>query len=356
VITVAFPCWNRAALLVNTLKSIARQNYPVELIVVESGNDGQTETVASDFGAKYFREERDEYPAFQNIAKLWNRCWQAATNEIVILQCAEVLHESENVIVDLVASVESGNKILATPLIKDLAQDGSFAGWYNHPREGSRPGWVSGAGPHAFRKSEMEKIGGYEELFYGYGQEDNFWFHILRKNGWTIEYVESAVCAHQWHERPKFEPTTGYANLSLIHILTMEIEDGTREPIANKQPLVVHKSPTVEEVCSVLSDCTKLPMSKTFREWEYKRDGMHVDDLFVYQRNIANEKLGDVSEIGEMITESAWAVLREAECRKVAALAYGTWAQRATRCADIHATWAAMSLEKARRLIGEYRA
>jgi glycosyltransferase involved in cell wall biosynthesis len=73
-VSIAFPCWNRAALLAETLKSIARQNYPVELIVVESGDDGRTEALARDFGAKYLREPRDEYPIFQNIAKLWNRC------------------------------------------------------------------------------------------------------------------------------------------------------------------------------------------------------------------------------------------------------------------------------------------
>ena len=251
--------------------------------------------------------------------------------------------------------VLSGNKILATPLIKDLNQDGSFNGWYNHPREGSRPGWVSGAGPHAFRREEMLEIGGYEEMFFGYGHEDDFWFHILRKNSWTTQYVESAVCAHQWHNRPIFEPTTGYANLSLIHILTMEIDDGTREPLANKQPLTIRKSPTVDEILLLVAETENLPMSDNFRQWkkEYIFGNMHVDDLFVWQRTIANEKLGKVAEIGEMITESTWAIMRESEARKVAAMAYGTWAQRASRCADIHATWAALSLDKAKRLIAE---
>jgi hypothetical protein len=265
-----------------------------------------------------------------------------------------VLHESENVIADLVQRVESGEKILATPLIKDLNQDGSFAGWYNHPSEGSRPGWVSGAGPHAFRKSQMEQIGGYEELYYGYGGEDNFWLYLLGKNGWKIEYVESAVCAHQWHERPKYEPTTGYANRSLTNILVMEIDEGKREPIANKQLLEVYDSPTVREFLAVLADTKELPMSKAFTKWRDRWAStyfMHVDDLFVVQRTVANEGLGKMSEIGEMITESAWASMREVEARRVASLAYGTWAQRALHCADIHATWAHHSLKKAKQLI-----
>ena len=53
-VSIAFPCWNRGVLLAETLASIRKQNYPasLELVVVESGNDDQTEKVAQDFGAK----------------------------------------------------------------------------------------------------------------------------------------------------------------------------------------------------------------------------------------------------------------------------------------------------------------
>jgi glycosyltransferase involved in cell wall biosynthesis len=356
-VSIAFPCWNRGVLLGETLSSIRNQFYPgnLELIVVESGNDGLTESVARDYKCKYIRREREEFPVFQSITELWNACLHACTNEIVLLQCAEVQHESPKVIEDLVVRVVGGKKILATPLIKDLNQDGSFNGWYNHPREGSRPGWVSGAGPHAFRREEMLEIGGYEELFYGYGGEDNFLFYILRKNGWSVEYVESAVCAHQWHERTKYEPTTGYANRSLINILTMEIEEGKRKPLANFEPVVFLDGPDIGQFLEVLDRCSKLPMSDTFKEWAYKwtEAGMHADDIFVYQRTLANEGKGKVSEIAEMVTESVWASKRQAECLQVAAFAEGAWARRAERCADIHATWAHLSLERAKRLIRE---
>jgi glycosyltransferase involved in cell wall biosynthesis len=360
-VSIAFPCWNRGRELRVTLESIKRQNYPVELVVVEDGDDGLTEALAAEYGAKYFRRERTEaYPIFQNIASLWNLCMKHSTGDILILQTAEVLHESENVIAELVACVESKPKILATPLIKDLAPDGSFAGWYNHPREGSRPGWVSGAGPHAFRKSEMLEIGGYTELMYGYGHEDDLLMFMLRKNGWSIEYVESAVCAHQWHERVKYEPVTGYANRALLHILTMEIEDGTRLPVANRQPLEIDTSTTEQDVTAAVAAALShrtLQMSMEFKAWAtecWLNGNRHPDIIFVYQRNIANEGLGRVSEIGEMITEAAWAVVRAEEARKAAAITPDEkWARRALERAEITHTWAARALSKARKLMEE---
>lgn len=365
--SIAFPCWSRGRELRVTLESIKRQDYPVELVVVEDGNDGLTEALAKEYGAKYIRRERTEsYPIFQNIASLWNLCMKESSGDIVILQTAEVLHESiallpltasPNVIAELVARVESKPKVLATPLIKDLAPDGSFAGWYNHPREGSRPGWISGAGPHAAYREALLELGGYDENFYGYGGEDNYWFYLLRKNGWSIEYVESAVCAHQWHERVKYEPVTGYANRSLTNILIMEIEDGVRLPLANKEPLRFYAAIEEEQIAGAISVAlNSFPMTKTFKSWavEWINGNRNPDITFVYQRNIANEGLGGIYEIGEMITESAWAFVRAQEAYKEASLTPDEkWAARAERCGDIDATWASRALARAWKLMGE---
>jgi glycosyltransferase involved in cell wall biosynthesis len=362
-VSIAFPAWNRGKLLDRTIRSIKRQNYPekyLELVVVEDGDDSFTEAVAHSFGAQYIRRERTEsYPIFQNIASHWNLCLKACHNEIAILQTAEVMHESEHVIEELVKHIGNRKKVLATALVADLAPDGSFAGWYNHPREGSRPGWISGSGPHAFRREEMLEIGGYEELFYGYGGEDNFLFYILRKNGWSIEYVESAVCAHQWHERTKYEPVTGYANRSLINTLIMEIEEGTRLPTANKAPFNFAPAIEEEQITAAVITALDLPMSRTFKTWavEWLDGNKNADITFVYQRDIANEGLGKVSQIGEMITEAAWGFIRAHEAYHVADTAKCDgklgWAERAERCGDIDATWASRALARAHKLMEE---
>jgi hypothetical protein len=360
-ISIAFPCWNRGALLHITLKSIARQKYPgpVELVVVESGDDGLTEDVAMEFGAQYIRLPREDYPVFQSIAEMWNVCARESHNDILILQTAEVMHETPNVLADLVARVQSGPKVMATALVKDLAPDGSFDGWYNHPTAGSRPGWVSGAGPHAIHRGQFLALGGYEEMFYGYGSEDNYWMYLLRRNGFSIEYVESAVCAHQWHERTKYEPVTGYANRSLINILTMEIEDGIRAPVANKEPLVIEASVTEEDVTRAVKGAMEIEPSRYFHDWARQcwLAGNHNADLtFVAQRSTANQgsEVMVIYRIREMVTEAAWAVVRGKEAYKVAAGAMlegmNSWSARAARCGDIHATWATMSLRKARIL------
>lgn len=357
-VSIAFPCWRRGALLEKTLVSIHEQKYPgqLDLVVVEEEDDGYTRKVAKAFNAYYVQKPRLEpYPVFQSITELWNLCLEKCTGEIAILQTAEVLHESKGVIEELVARVSTGEKILAVPLIKDLAPDGSFVDWFNHPTKGSRPGWISGAGPHAFRRSEMLEIGGYEELFYGYGHEDDYLFYLLRKNGWRIEYVDTAICAHQWHERIKFEDTTGYANRSLIRILTMEIEDGWRAPLANKQDLHFEADANYAELNDVIYQTLNLPMSETYKNWVnhcWLNGAKNVDLTFVAQRTVANEGNGDLSLLGEMVLECAWAIKRSEEafevCRKTS---LPSWSVRAGRCAMIHRTWATRSLRRARKLL-----
>lgn len=368
-VSIAFPCWSRGPLLEKTLESIVVQKYPgpLELVVVETGDDGITKQVADRYGAKYVQYPRlQEWPIFQSITEMWNLCWHNCSNEIVMLQCPEVLHESAHVIEDLVARVQSGTKILATPLIRELALDGSFMSWYNHPREGTRPNWISGAGPHTFRNKEMQNIGGYEEAFYGYGHEDDYFFYCLRKNGWSIEYVESAVCGHQNHPRYPYEPVTGYANRALMCLLTHEVADGVRKPITNFEPVKIDTSVTEEDVSRVTNDALNMfPMSDTFKEWAHNwlyRINRHPSDVFNWQRTIANEKLGRVSEIGEMITEAAWGVLIARDSynlsgeQKSHAASSGSestrlWSERAYQRAQITHTWASYALAKAKRLM-----
>jgi len=356
-VSIAFPCWHRGRELRVTLESIKRQNYPVELVIIEDGDDGLTEDLAAEYGARYIRRERKEaYPIFQNIAEMWNQCAFESKGDIILLQTAEVLHESPDVIAKLVERVQSKPKVMATPLIKDLHPDGSFAGWYNHPTEGSRPGWVSGAGPHAIRREDFLTFGGYEEMFYGYGGEDNYWLFLLKKNGFSIEYVESAVCAHQWHERMKYEPVTGYANRALINTLIMEIEAGQRPALANCQPLQIDTSVTIDDVTmAVCAALRRGDMTHKFKTWAvdcWLQGNRHPDVTFIWQREIANEGMGGVYEIGEMITEAAWALARAEEACTVAANTNDSaWATRALWCAKITHTWAFRSIERARKLM-----
>jgi len=368
-VSIAFPCWNRGPLLEKTLASIVAQKYPgaIELVVVEDGDDGITKHIAKRYGAKYIHHPRlQEWPIFQSITEMWNLCWRNCSNDIVLLQCPEIIHESSKVIEDLVARVESGQKIMATPLIRELAADGSFVSWYNHPREGTRPGWISGAGPHAFRRTEMLEIGGYEEAFYGYGHEDDYFFYCLRKNGWSVEYVENAVCGHQNHPRYPYEPITGYANRALMCLLTHQIADGVRRPLTNIEPIQIDATVTDDDVSKVTNDALgKFAMSPAFKKWAHAwlyRTNRHPSDVFNWQRTIANEGLGRISEIGEMITEAAWAVLIARESYNTAgeqkshAMSSGSeatrlWAERAYQRAQITHTWAAYALAKAKRLM-----
>lgn len=366
-VSIAFPCWNRGLLLEKTLTSIWRQSYrhwnSLELIVVEEGDDGYTRKVAESFGARYVaRERKESYPLFQSITEMWNQCFRECHNDVVILQCAEVMHESENVIADLVARVTAGDHIFAHAYLKDLNPDGSFNGWYNHPTEGSRPGWVSGSGPHCFYRQEMLEFcdgnpGPYCTDYFGYGGEDDHLFDCLRQSGWRLEYVNT-ICAHQSHERVKYEPVAGYANRALKNIHYREMRDGFRPPTPNKYPLLVDTS--VRE--SVIADWilvaeNRYEMSNIFDVWAFlwRSGDRNPDDLFVLQRAVANEGLGIPSQIGEMIMEAAWSVIRADEALTAHAVAeyqqFPHWAARCKRSWEIQLTWAARALAYAAKLM-----
>jgi hypothetical protein len=358
-VSIAFPCWNRGTLLSTTLVSIQRQRYPgpLELVIVETGSDddGYTKQLSAEYNTRYVNIPRlEEFPVFQSVTEMWNRCLRECSNDIVMLQCAEIQHESAHVIQDLVERVQSGNKILATPLIREIAQNGTMAGWYNHPRLGTRPGWVSGAGPHAFRRTEMLEVGGYEEMFYGYGHEDDYFFLMLRKLGWSIEYVESAVTGHQWHERFPYEPVTGFANRALIRTLEMEIEDGVRQLSMNTQPLKIDISTTEQTITdAVMLALGQFKMTETFKNWGmgWIAGERQPDRIFEAQRFVANEQ-HPFMRAAEMIMESAWAVVRAQEAYAVSAAATGNWKERSFQRAQITHTWAARSLARAYKLMG----
>ena len=365
-ISIAMPCWRRADYLARTLESIRRQNYPgeLELIVVEDDRDGLIEKVAAQFEARYLTRKRTEnYPIFQSVAVIWNMCLRACSHEITILQTDDIVHESSHVIEELVERVQTAPKLIAMPLIKALRPDGSFHQWYSHPAFDGQGARISGTGPHTFFRSEMLKLGGYEEMFYGYGYDDNYIQYLWRKNGWTIDYVESAMCAHPFHEHSQYgnEKFTVHANRALIRTLVMEIEDGLRKPIANSQPLQFDFSAKEADVEQILSEVRGLPRaSRLFAEWEAFcwRQGNHPDRSAQYSQNISCERpIQPTSMLDEMIVECAWGLARanlaRVEQAQPVIAGQEDWPRVVGRAADITHTWASRALGKARFLIKE---
>lgn len=204
-VSIVLSCYRRGLLLRKTLESIRRQNIDPEIIVVEDGDDGKTEFVARDAGAKYFRKDRADLPAFQNPSKIHNIGIKQATGKVVVLMGGEVKFETiPNGLADLVAPVFRDDTMLTTPLVQGLDEHGKFANWLVHPSEGERAGWIINF-CIALRRGKLFQIGGFEEAYSGYGYEDDQLMFSLRRIGVVPTYVPSVLVSHQYHTRKNYE-------------------------------------------------------------------------------------------------------------------------------------------------------
>lgn len=356
-VSIGIPCWKRADFLRRTLETIRSQNYPgeVEIVIAEDDFDGgRIQRVAEDFGARYVQRQRTEnYPPFQSVSKIWNLAFHNCSNEIVILQTDDILHEGRNVIDRTVWHLVNHPNCVAMPLVKALLPDGSFSEWFNHPSEHGEGNHLSGTGPFCMWKKDFERVGGYEELFYGYGYEDNYMHWLVRQNGLEFEYVMDAVCAHPSHERWKYEPITGFANRALIRTLIMEVEDKKRPPTANAMPLAIDLRARDEDVDAIVGQVREWPRGKSdvFENWLTRcwRHDKNPDHCAEGHRGVACDRSYPFWMMDEMIIEAAWGLIRAKMGREVAAFE-PEWSAISNRAADITHTWGSRALAKAHEL------
>lgn len=355
-VSIAIPCWKRSDFLERTLSSIRTQRYPgpLELIVVEDDYDGgNVKSVAEEFGARYFSRKRTEdYPLFQSVSKIWNMCLHACSHDIIMLQTDDILHTSPDVIDRLVWHLVHNPKSVATPLVQSLDENGTFCEWFNHPPIPPHGGRISGTGPHTMWKADFLRIGGYEEMFYGYGYDDNYMQYLVTRNGLTFEYVKDALCSHPFHTRLPYEPVTGFANRALVRILILEIEDGKRAPIANGAPLAIDLSAKEADIDDIVAEVRHFPRSADIFENWYTRCwcvDKNPDHIAEGHRGVACDRSYPFWMMDEMIIEAAWGLVRAKMGRKVAE-DEPVWAAIANRAADITHTWGSRALAKAHEL------
>jgi glycosyltransferase involved in cell wall biosynthesis len=354
-VSLGIPCWKRADALRRTLETIRRQNYPkLEIVVAEDDDDGgRIREVCGRFGAKHVQRKRvDQYPPFQCVSAIWNLAFQNCSHEIVILQTDDILHESPDVIQRAVEHLLANPKCIATPLVRNLNPAGEFVEWFNHPATHGEGNHLSGTGPFCMWRQDFERIGGFEELFYGYGYEDNYFHGTVRRNSLDFEYVMDAVCAHPSHERWKYEPITGFANRALIRILELEIEDGMRIPKANAQPLDYDLSAWTQDVDAFVESVRSWNrgQSNVFEKWVvgcwlYDKN---PDTCAEGHRGVACDRSYPFWRMDEMVIETAWGLIRANIAVDEANRAPDSrWGDVAWRAAKITHTWASRALAKA---------
>lgn len=230
-VSIVLSCYKRGKQLRKTLESIVAQDFPAEIIVVEDGNDGITETIAKSFGARYYRKMRTDLPAFQNPSRVHNIGIQRANGKVVVLQGGEVMFETKpKGLRQLVEPVLANPNLATTPSVQALDRNGKHLEWLTAPKDCPRAGWIINF-CLAVSKSRLVKIGGFEESYTGYGHEDDQLMYSLRRIGVKAEYVP-VLASHQYHDRENyaFENEEGKAKLDSF---IQDVEYFGRAPVAN---------------------------------------------------------------------------------------------------------------------------
>lgn len=202
-ISLLMTAYNRAHLLPRTIESIKKQTLqPDQIILVEDGNDGKTESICRDAGIEYYcRRNRVEV----NIPVPWNIGIRRATGDILILQNAEIFYEDSDAIEKIVAPVIANPLITSVPKVRSITKTGEFETWYIHP---DKPR-TNAALPiinfcQALRLEWAVKIGGFDEEYKNYGLDDDDFQNRLWAQGVRHTYIDTIV-THQWHEHDRYD-------------------------------------------------------------------------------------------------------------------------------------------------------
>jgi glycosyltransferase involved in cell wall biosynthesis len=192
-VSVVMTSYRRVPQLRVTLESIYRQDYPVEVIVVEDGDDGgETKRVCEEGGAIYLQRKNRPDLIWSNPSVPTNIGLRAATGDIVILQSAEVKHTGD-LIRELSNRVDDSNAVF--PSVMALNEDGTDNMWYVHSQYRRLPFFFCGA----MKRKWFNELRGLDEDFKLGGFDDNDFAARLGYAGVRFDYEDDLLALHQWH-------------------------------------------------------------------------------------------------------------------------------------------------------------
>lgn len=209
--SIVLTTYNRAPLLLKTLNSFARQEYEdYEVVVVDDGNDEDTKNICSqdkwEFPIRYFKRAREPGTHYSNPAIPNNIGIKQACGEIVILQNAECIHVSPEVIKSFVDRTPPNTAVFASVLA--LNPTGGPEQFYCHSRVNPRPFFFCGA----LHRSVFMELQGFDENFKFYGYDDDQFAHRLRLAGIPLVFADEIKVHHLWHPS-SFKPEDAERNL-----------------------------------------------------------------------------------------------------------------------------------------------
>jgi glycosyltransferase involved in cell wall biosynthesis len=203
-VSVVIGTHGRPELLRNGLKSIAAQK-PVpgfDLLEVVVVNDGCVESVSevcAEFPTlvrelpKHYRREIHGY---SNPALTYNMGIKAAKGELVIMQGGEILWPKDNLFAALLEPQRKGNYKMVT--MSQCEKIGEADG--SHTLCAPDVVCIYYFFGASFWKKYVVELGGFEESYETWGNEDEDLSRVMRQHGVETVYLGTkCVTHHQWH-------------------------------------------------------------------------------------------------------------------------------------------------------------
>lgn len=206
-VSVIISSFNRLKYFEKSYPSLLRQLQPEdEIVVVEDGTDDWIPFLN---GIKhkwtYYKTNNNNYRSC-SIPK--NIAVKLSNNPLVFIQEAEVIHLSD-CLTSLRQRVEE----------EDLFYVPGDAYFGRHPGDEEKVSTIKNSqAPFlaCVRKSSLENVGGWDERFVYWGNDDNDLMHRLGLNNCHHKVDATLSFFHQWHPRPPQEAMGDY-NESLLY-------------------------------------------------------------------------------------------------------------------------------------------
>jgi glycosyltransferase involved in cell wall biosynthesis len=213
-LTVVIPTYNRIDTLRHVIPSLLRQDLRSERyeIVVADSN-------STDGTAEYLAEISREYPRVRHLPGAYSGRAMARNAGIAAARGAVVMFTDADIIasMDLVsrhlAHHEARENVAVVGLELQVNSYDDYERLLQHPEQ-RRPlhpptrkklSWLYFlTGNASVRKSDLDRVGRFDENFTGYGHEDLELGYRLQKAGLTILYDPLAIDFH-WHPVPYAE-------------------------------------------------------------------------------------------------------------------------------------------------------
>lgn len=198
-VSIIVTSFNRLKFFARSIDTIKPQlEEGDEFVIVEDGHESGDawDTYLSGQGINYqfYKTGNGKY---RSCVKAKNKALKNARNPIIIINDPEVMHISPCI-------TEMKKKLLENPRLFIVPGEGHFGRWLNDTYETSDNIIKKSLAPFigAVMREELMNVGGWDERFKYWGNDDNDLMHRLGLNGCQTDCMEDLIFFHQYHERP----------------------------------------------------------------------------------------------------------------------------------------------------------